>query len=201
MEGLSTDSDRVQSYYPYLQNPSGGMTLVVRTTGDPTTLSNVVRQQVLAIDPDQPIYEVQTMGQIWTDSIAPERLYLMLLGTFAVVALVLAAVGIYGVMAYSVTQRTHEIGIRMALGAAQGNVLGMVIRQGMTLAALGLVIGLGGAWLATRAMASLLFGISARDPMTFVLISLVLAAVALGACFIPALRATKVDPMIALRYE
>jgi len=174
---------------------------VMRTTGDPTGLSNVVRQQVLAIDPDQPIYEVQTMGQIWTDSVAPERLYLMLLGTFAAVALVLAAVGIYGVMAYSVTQRTHEIGIRMALGARQGNVLGMVIRQGMTLAAIGLVSGLGGAWLATRAMASLLFGISARDPMTFALISLVLAAVALGACFIPALRATKVDPMIALRYE
>ena len=201
MEGLSTDSDRVQSYYPFLQNPSGGMTIVVRTTGDPASLSNVVRQQVLSIDPDQPTYEVQTMGQIWTDSIAPERLYLMLLGTFGAVALVLAAVGIYGVMAYSVTQRTHEIGIRMALGAGQGNVLGMVIRQGMTLAVLGLVIGLAGAWLATRAMASLLFGISARDPMTFVLISLVLAAVALGACFIPALRATKVDPMIALRYE
>ena len=201
MEGLSTDSNRVQSYYPYLQNPSGSMSIVLRTAGDPTGLSDVVRQQVLAIDPDQPIYGVQTMGQIWTDSIAPERLNLMLLGTFAAVALVLAGVGIYGVMAYSVTQRTHEIGIRMALGARQSDVLGMVIRQGMKLAVAGLAIGLGGAWLATRAMASLLFGVSATDPMTFAVISVVLAGVALGACFVPARRATKVDPMIALRYE
>ncbi|HSE38021.1 MAG TPA: ABC transporter permease [Blastocatellia bacterium] len=201
MEGLSTDSNRVQSYYPYLQNPGGNMSIVLRTAGDPTALSNVVRQQVLAIDPDQPIYGVQTMGEIWTDSIAPDRLLLMLLGTFAAVALILAGVGIYGVMAYSVTQRTHEIGIRMALGARQSNVLGMVIRQGMTLAVVGLAIGLGGAWLATRAMASLLFGVSATDPATFGAISLVLAGVALGACFVPALRATKVDPMIALRYE
>ena len=201
MEGLSTDSNRVQSYYPYLQNPGGSMSIVLRTAGDPTALSNEVRQQVLAIDPDQPIYSVQTMGQIWEDSIAPDRLLLMLLGTFAAVALVLAGVGIYGVMAYSVTQRTHEIGIRMALGARQGNVLGMVVRQGMTLAVAGLAIGLVGAWLATRAMASLLFGVSATDPATFAMISVVLAGVALGACLVPARRATKVDPMIALRYE
>ena len=177
------------------------MSIVRRTAGDPTPLANVAREQVLAIDPDQPIYDVQTMGKIWSDSIAPDRLYLMLLGTFAAVALVLAGVGIYGVMAYSVTQRTHEIGIRMALGARQSNVLGMVIRQGMMLAVIGLVIGLAAAWLATRAMASLLFGVSATDPLTFALISVVLAGVALGACFVPALRATKVDPMIALRYE
>ncbi len=201
MEGLSTDSNRVQSYYPYIQNPGGSMSMVLRTAGDPASLADAVRQQVLAIDPDQPIYGVQTMGQIWTDSIAPDRLYLMLLGTFAAVALVLAGVGIYGVMAYSVTQRTHEIGIRMALGARQGDVLGMVIRQGMKLVVAGLAIGLAGAWLATRAMASLLFGVSATDPMTFVVISIVLAGVALGACFVPARRATKVDPMIALRYE
>lgn len=201
MEGLSTDSNRVQSYYPYLQNPGGSMSIVMRTAGDPTALSNEVRQQVLAIDPDQPIYSVQTMGQIWEDSIAPDRLLLMLLGTFAAVALVLAGVGIYGVMAYSVTQRTHEIGIRMALGARQSNVLGMVVRQGMTLAVAGLAIGLVGAWLATRAMASLLFGVSATDPATFAMISVVLAGVALGACLVPARRATKVDPMVALRYE
>jgi putative ABC transport system permease protein len=201
MEGLNEDSNRVQSYYPFNQNPSGSMTVVVRTIGDPTGLSNGVRQQVLAIDPDQPIYSVQTMGQIWTDSIAPDRLFLMLLGTFAAVALILAAVGIYGVMAYSVTQRTHEIGIRMALGARQTDVLGMVIRQGMKLAFAGLGLGLGGAWLVTRAMSSLLFGVSATDPLTFVVISVALAGVALGACFVPARRATKVDPMIALRYE
>ncbi|MGH8597342.1 MAG: FtsX-like permease family protein, partial [Gammaproteobacteria bacterium] len=201
MEGLSTDSNRVQSYYPYPQNPGGSMSIVLRTAGDPASLSDAVRQQVLAIDPDQPIYGVQTMGQIWTDSIAPDRLYLMLLGTFAAVALVLAGVGIYGVMAYSVTQRTHEIGIRMALGARQSDVLGLVVGQGMKLAVAGLAIGLGGAWFATRAMASLLFGVSATDPVTFVVISVLLAGVALGACFVPARRATKVDPMIALRYE
>src|SRR4030095_2344573 len=197
MEGLNTDSNRVQSYYPFNQNPSGSMSVVVRTIGDPTGLSNAVRQRVRAIDPDQPIYSVQTMGQIWTDSIAPDLLFLMLLGTFATVALILAAVGIYGVMAYSVTQRTHEIGIRMALGAAQSNVLGMVIRQGMKLALAGLGLGLVGAWLGTRTMSSLLFGVSATDPLTFVVISLALAGVALGACFLPARRATKVDPMIA----
>jgi putative ABC transport system permease protein len=201
MEGLSTDSNRVQSYYPYLENPSNGMSIVMRTTGDPARFSNVVREQVLAIDPDQPVFDVQTMGKIWTDSVAPDRLNLMLLGTFAAVALVLAAVGIYGVMAYSVTQRTHEIGIRMALGAGQGKVLSMVIRQGMVLTIIGLGIGLGGAFIATRAMASMLFGVSARDPITFAVISVILAGVALGACFVPARRATKVDPMIALRYE
>ena len=201
MEGLSTDSNRVQSYYPYLQNPGGGMSVVLRTAGDPISLANAARQQVLDIDQDQPIYSVQTMGKIWSDSIAPDRLYLMLLGAFAGVALTLAAVGIYGVMAYSVTQRTHEIGIRMALGARRNDVLGMVIRQGMKLAAAGLGVGLGGAWLATRAMTSLLFGVSATDPVTFVVISVVLAGVALGACFVPARRATRVDPMIALRYE
>jgi len=201
MEGLSNDSDRVQSYYPFRQNPSGGMSIVLRTAGDPTRLANAARQQVNAVDPDQPIYEMQTMGQIWTDSIAPDRLYLMLLGTFAGVALVLAAVGIYGVMAYSVIQRTHEIGIRMALGARQSSVLGLVVGQGMKLTVAGLVIGLGGALLSTRVMAGMLFGVSPTDPLTFVVISIVLAGVALGACFVPARRATKVDPMIALRYE
>lgn len=201
MEGLNEDSNRVQSYYPDSQNPSGSMSIVVRTVGDPTALSNGVRQQVLAIDPDQPIYSLQTMGQIWTDSVAPDRLFLILLSTFAAVALILAAVGIYGVMSYSVTQRTHEIGIRMALGARQTDVLGMVIRQGMKLALAGLGLGLVGAWMVTRVMSSLLFGVSATDPFTFTVISIALVAVALGACFVPARRATKVDPMIALRYE
>jgi putative ABC transport system permease protein len=201
MDGLTEDSNRVQSYYPFRQLPFAAMTVVVKTANDPTGIISGVREQVLSIDPDQPVYNVNTMEQLRSDSIAPNRLNLMLLASFAAVALILAGVGIYGVMAYSVTQRTHEIGIRMALGARQTDVLGMVIRQGMKLAALGLAIGLAGAWLATRAMSSLLFGVSATDPITFAVISVVLAGVALGACFAPARRATKVDPMIALRYE
>ncbi|HJZ68918.1 MAG TPA: ABC transporter permease [Blastocatellia bacterium] len=201
MEGLNQESNRVQSYRPFRQVVQSAMTVVARTSTDPTSLFSAVRREVLAVDPNQPIYNLNTMEQIRADSIAPDRLNLMLLGAFAAVALILAAVGIYGVMAYSVTQRTHEIGIRMALGAGQGDVLGMVVGQGMKLASVGLAIGLGGAWLATRAMAGLLFGISATDPATFAAISVVLAGVALGACFVPARRATKVDPMIALRYE
>jgi putative ABC transport system permease protein len=201
MDGLNEDSNRVQSYFPFRQLPNGGMTIVIKTANDPMGIVSAARQQVLEIDPDQPVYGVNTMEQIRSDSIAPDRLTLMLLASFAAVALILAGVGIYGVMAYSVTQRTHEIGIRMALGARQGDVLGMVIRQGMKLAVVGLAIGLGGAWLTTRLMTSLLFGVSATDPMTFAVISVVLAGVALGACFVPARRATKVDPMIALRYE
>jgi putative ABC transport system permease protein len=201
MDGLNEDSNRVQSYYPFRQLPNGGMTVVVKTASDPMGIVSAARQQVLEIDPDQPVYSVNTMEQLRADSIAPDRLTLMLLGSFAAVALILAGVGIYGVMAYSVTQRTHEIGIRMALGARQGDVLGMVIRQGMKLAVVGVAIGLGGAWLATRLMSSLLFGVSATDPVTFAVISVILTGVALGACFVPARRATKVDPMIALRYE
>jgi putative ABC transport system permease protein len=201
MEGLKQDSDRVQSYYPFRQLPYNGMTVVVKTGGDPIALASAAREQVFAIDPDQPIANLNSMQKLRADSIAPERLNLMLFTCFAVVALVLASVGIYGVMSYSVTQRTHEIGIRMALGAQPRNVLGMVVRQGMLLTMTGLALGIGGALLATRLMASLLFGVSATDPLTFVAIPLLLAAVALGACFVPARRATKVDPMIALRYE
>ncbi|HKS41991.1 MAG TPA: ABC transporter permease [Blastocatellia bacterium] len=201
MDGLNEDSNRVQSYYPFRQLAFGGMTVVVKTSAEPVSIVSAVRQQVLSVDPDQPIYNVNTMEQLRADSIEQEKLNLTLLGIFAAVALILAAVGIYGVMAYSVTQRTHEIGIRMALGARQSDVLGMVIRQGMKLAMGGLVIGIGGAWLATRAMASLLFGVSATDTVTFIAVPIVLAVVALVACAVPARRATKVDPMIALRYE
>jgi putative ABC transport system permease protein len=201
MDGLNEDSNRVQSYYPFRQLTSGGMTVVVKTTNDPMGIASAVREKVLAIDSDQPVYNLNTMEQIRSDSIAPDRLNLMLLASFAVVALILAVVGIYGVMAYSVTQRTHEIGIRMALGARQSDVLGMIIGQGMKLAVVGLAIGVGAAWLATRAMASLLFGVSATDPATFAVIAVILGVVALGACFVPARRATKVDPMVALRYE
>ncbi|HKP13610.1 MAG TPA: ABC transporter permease [Blastocatellia bacterium] len=201
MEGLKQDSDRVQSYYPFRQLPSTNMRVSVKTVGDPMAIASAAREQVLAIDPNQPIANLDSMQELRAQSIAPERLNLILFACFAAVALVLATVGIYGVMSYSVTQRTHEIGIRMALGAQPRNVLGMVVRQGMLLTAAGLGLGVGGALLATQLMASLLFGVSATDPLTFLAIPLLLAGVALGACFIPARRATKVDPMIALRYE
>jgi putative ABC transport system permease protein len=201
MEGLNQESDRVQSYYPIRQLSASNLTVVIKTSQEPMNIAAAVREQVLAVDPDQPIYNLNSMQQLRAESIAPERLNLMLFTCFAVVALTLASVGIYGVMSYAVTQRTHEIGIRMALGAQPRNVLGMVVRQGMALTVTGLALGVGGALLTTQLMAGLLFGTSATDPLTFVAIPLLLAGVALGACFVPARRATKVDPMIALRYE
>ena len=209
--GLDSDAKQkiqYQFYFPYRQVPdiflpqmAENLTLVTRTTGDPVGLTSAIKDQVLAVDKDQPVSNVRTMEQIVSDSIAQQRFSMLLLGLFAAVALVLAGVGIYGVMSYSVAQRTHEMGIRMALGARATDVLGMVVKQGMMLAALGVVIGLAAAFLLTRLMASLLYGVSATDPLTFIAISLLLAGVALGACFIPARRATKVDPMVALRYE
>jgi putative ABC transport system permease protein len=177
------------------------MTVVMRAAGDPGQLAQAARQHVLAVDPDLPIFNVRTMERIWDDSVAPQRLNTLLLGIFGGVALLLAAVGIYGVMSYSVTQRTHELGIRMALGARPRDVRALVVRQGMTFVALGVGLGLAGALVVTRWMASLLYGVSASDPLTFGAIALLLAGVALFACFIPARRATRVDPIIALRHE
>ncbi len=201
MEGLNHESDRVQSYYPFRQLSTGGMTVTIKTSGEPMNIAAAVREQVQAVDPEQPIYNLNSMQQLRDDSIAPERLNLMLFTCFAAVALTLASVGIYGVMSYAVTQRTHEIGIRMALGAQPRNVLGMVVRQGMVLTVTGMALGVVGALLAAQLMVKLLFGVSATDPLTFVAIPLLLLGVALGACFVPARRATKVDPMVALRYE
>jgi putative ABC transport system permease protein len=201
MEGLNAESNRVQGYRPYRQAAWAGMMVVARTATEPASLSAAAREQVLAVDPDQPIFNVRTMEQIWDDSVARERLNTFLLGIFAGVALILAAVGIYGVMAYSVTQRTHEIGIRMALGAKPRDVLRLVVGHGLTLTVIGVVVGLVAAFILTRVMAGLLFGITARDPMTFMVISLLLTGVAIAASFIPAMRAMKVDPMVALRYE
>jgi putative ABC transport system permease protein len=209
--GLATDSQQkiqYQLYFPYVQVPDlflapmvEGMTVVARTHSDPAGLIAEVKKQVLAVDKDQPVNNIRTMEQVIAASISQQRFSMLLLGLFAVVAMVLAAVGIYGVMSYTVTQRTHEIGIRMALGARPGDVLKMVVKQGMRLTVAGLGVGLGASFALTRLMESLLFGVSATDPITFAAISAVLAGVALGACFVPARRATKVDPMIALRYE
>ncbi|HWO01613.1 MAG TPA: ABC transporter permease [Blastocatellia bacterium] len=177
------------------------MTLVIRGESDQSTLLGQVKSQLWAVDPLLPVTRVQSMTEVMAASLAEQRFNMTLLGIFAAVALTLAAVGIYGVMSYSVTQRTHEIGVRMALGADRGNVVTLVLRQGLLLTSMGVGAGLAAALGLTRVMSSLLFGVSATDPLTFAIISLLLAGVALAACFVPARRATKVDPLIALRYE
>ena len=175
--------------------------MVIRTQGDPASLAAAVRKEVQTIDPDQPVADVKTMEQ-WVDtSIAAPRYRTALLGLFAVLALVLASTGIYGVMSYSVAQRTHEIGVRMALGARQLDVLKLVVRQGMSRVVIGVGLGLVGAIALTRVMTTLLFNVSAKDPVTFAAVAVLLSVVALVACYIPARRATKVDPLVALRYE
>jgi putative ABC transport system permease protein len=201
MEGLSQDSKRVQGYFPFAQLPFGGMAVIIKASGDPTQLVASAREQVKAVDPDQPIYNIRTMNEIRAESVAPERLNLTLMSIFAGIALILAIVGIYGVMSYSVTQRTHEIGIRMAIGAQPRDVFRMILGQGMLLALIGVAVGLLGAFGLTRLMASMLFGVEPTDPATFAGIAVLLTAVALIACYIPGRRATKVDPVVSLRYE
>ena len=208
--GLDSSAETIQPqlYFAFNQIPdkflpdvAGRMNLVVRTASDPLNFSAAIRREVMALDNNQPIYNINTMEQTLDQSLAAPRLATTLLALFAVVALILAAVGIYGVMAYSVTQRSHEIGIRMALGAQGRDVLKLVVGQGMLLASIGVIVGMVGAFFLTRVMSSMLFGVSATDPLVFILIPSLLFAVALIANLIPARRATKVDPMIALRYE
>jgi putative ABC transport system permease protein len=197
-----------QFYFALAQIPAermgfiaNGISVLVRTRVEPQSLAGAVRGQILAVEPNQPVYNVRTMKEVVAESVASRRFSMFLLLVFALVALVLAAVGIYGVMAYSVTQRTHEIGIRMALGAQAADVLRMILGQGLLLILVGIAVGLLAAFALTRVLASLLYGVSATDPLTFAAISLLLMTVALLACYIPARRATKVDPMVALRYE
>jgi putative ABC transport system permease protein len=192
---------RPAMYMPHLQAPSSGLTVLVRTSGEPLQLAAAVRNEVRAIDKDVPVTHVQTMERVLGASVAQPRFSMLLVGLFAALALVLSAVGIYGVMAYSVSRRAHEIGVRMALGAGANQVLKLVLRDGMLLALAGIAVGLVGALALTRLMASLLFGISAKDPFTFAAVAVLLAAVAFIACYIPARRATKVDPLVALRSE
>ena len=180
---------------------SNSLMLAVQTTTTPEALTSAIREQVRGLDPDQPITSVKTMDQLLGRTLSEAKFSLLLFGLFAALALVLAAIGIYGVMATTVTQRTHEIGLRVALGAQKHDVLRLIVRQGMMPVLIGVAIGLASAIALTRLMTTLLFGVSATDPVTLVLITLLLAAVALLACYLPARRATKVDPMIALRYE
>jgi putative ABC transport system permease protein len=198
--GLDTPST-MQVYLPHQQSPTQQMTLVVRAGGDPASQTAAVRKEIWAVDKDQPVYNIRTMEQVLAKSIAGRRFNMLLLGIFAGVALLLAAVGIYGVISYSVTQRTHEIGVRMALGARQRDIFKMILGQGMILTLVGTGCGLLAAFVLTRFLSSLLFGVSATDPLTYIAVSLPLIAVALLACYIPARKATRVDPMVALRYE
>jgi putative ABC transport system permease protein len=183
------------------QDPFSGMSFVIRTTVEPETLTSAVRQAVQEVDRTQPMSEVRTMENIVSDSLMQPRFNLVLLGIFGSLALLLSAAGIYGVISYSVTQRTHEIGIRLALGAQAKDVLKMVVWQGMLLITMGIGLGLIGALFLTRLMAALLFGIKSTDPLTFAAVAAILAVVALAACLVPARRAAKTDPLVALRYE
>jgi putative ABC transport system permease protein len=191
----------MQLYLPEAQLPVSWLTLAVRTAGDPAQMIKAVRDEIRGVDSDQAVFEVATMEGLLAESIAKRRFVMLLLAGFAALALALAAIGIYGVMSYTVAQRTQEIGVRMALGAQAGDVLKLVVGQGMRLALGGLGVGLVAAYVLTRLMTTLLFGVRATDPLTFALIAALLLSVALVACWLPAWRAAKVDPMIALRCE
>jgi putative ABC transport system permease protein len=192
---------RPQLYFPYTQKLWGHMTIVTRSSTDPKTLANSLRDTVWAIDKDQPVTGMKTLEQYIDDSVSKKRFSMVLLTSFAVAALILASVGIYGVMSYLVSQRKSEMGIRLALGAQPWDILRLILGQGLKLITIGVIVGLAAAVALTRLLSSLLFGVSATDPVTFIVIPLILAGVALGASFVPARKATKVDPIIALRNE
>jgi putative ABC transport system permease protein len=188
-------------YAPYLQHPTPDMMLAIRTASNPSGLSSAVQGAVQSVDKNQPVYDVATMGQRLAGSIAAQRFNMFLIGAFAGLSLLLASVGIYGVISYSIAQRTHDIGVRMALGAERRDVLKMVVGQGLGPALIGVAIGIAGALALTRFLSSLLYGVKPTDALTFIAVSLILIAVSLLACYIPARRAAKVDPMVALKYE
>jgi ABC-type antimicrobial peptide transport system permease subunit len=186
-------------YVAFAQNPQPFAMLAIRTTGDPLRFTRAVREQVLALDRDQPVADVRTMDYLVEAQVGERRLLMVLLGAFAGVALLLALIGIYGVISYSVAQRTQEVGIRRALGAQPSDILWLVTGQGLVLALAGIALGLGGAFALTRVIETLLFHVSATDPATFAGIALFFLVVALAASYIPARRAAGIDPMAALR--
>jgi len=192
---------RPEVYAPLAQIPVPFMVLAVRTRVAPAALTSAVRHAVMVVDKDQPLFQVQTMEQVVEESVAGRRFQMSMLVVFAAFALALAAMGVYGLMSYSASQRTHEIGIRMALGAKRAEVLRLVLRQGMLLAMVGVVLGAAGALLLTRFLSSLVYGVGVNDPVTFVSVAVLLSGVAAFASLIPAWRVAKTDPMVALRYE
>jgi putative ABC transport system permease protein len=199
---LGLDSNaQPEVYFPYLQAAASDMSLVVRTLPNAADPYAAVKAQIRNIDRDLPIDDAMTMKQLLAESVSGRRFNMLLLSVFALVALVLALVGIYGVMSYTVSQRTHEIGVRIAVGAQPRDVFRLVIGYGMLLAIIGIALGLIGALGLTRLMTTMLFGVEPNDPATFVSITVLLIAVALAACYLPGRRATKVDPLVALRYE
>jgi putative ABC transport system permease protein len=198
--GLEAEA-KPEAYFPYQQLPKNFMSVVVRTTSDPVSMIPAIRSQVFAIDKDQPVFDIMTMDQRLAKSVASSRFVMLLLGTFSVLALGLAALGLYGAMSYLITQRTQEIGLRMALGARRIDVFKLVVGKGMRLVIIGMAIGLVASLALTRVMGSLLFEVTPTDALTFVIVSVVLLTVALLACYIPARRATNVDPLTSLRYE
>jgi len=192
---------REELYLSALQRPGQEMAFIVRTEGRPDRLGAAVTRAIQQADPEQPVFGVMSMEKLLTDASAERRFSLLLLTLFAGIALLLSAIGIYGVMAYTTTQRRHEIGIRMALGAASSDVLGMVVGQGMRLVLIGLGLGLAGAWALSRVLTSQLYEVTSRDPATYAGVAGLLGIVALAATYLPARRALRVDPMISLRSE
>jgi len=201
VDNLDSKGDDPGMYVSNEQSPVFFQALVVRTAMAPSGLKLALGRAVHEINKDQTLTDVKTLDQIKAESMASNRLRSLLLTVFAAIAVLLAAIGIYGVISYSVEQRTHEIGIRAALGASKGDLLRLILRGGMLMAGIGLALGLGGAFGLTRLLANLLFGVGERDPLTLGAVAALLTGVALLACYIPARRATKVDPMVALRYE
>lgn len=194
---------RTEFYWPYSQTnfALGSLSLAIHSQVDPMSLAGAVQKQVQAIDPDQPVYRIRTMHELMSESMARRRLSMFLLAIFAGLALLLASVGLYGVMSYSVAQRSHEIGVRMALGAQIGNVIKLVVSHGLVLSLAGIVAGLAGSLLFAGFMSSLLFDTRAIDPLTFAAVAVILLPVALLACFVPAYRASRIDPANVLRQE
>jgi predicted permease len=201
INGDFDDKREAQIYTPYTQEAWSGMYIVVRSASNPSQLTGAVRGEISALDKTLPVFNVKPMEQVIGERMSPKRLATFMMAVFALLALALAGIGIYAVMSYAVSQRTHEIGIRMALGAQAKDIFTLVIAQGLMLTLVGVVIGLAGALAMTRALAQLLYGVSATDPITFAGISLLLGGVAMLACYVPTRRAIRVDPMVALRYE